>query len=216
MTFILFSLSVSAAFFVSSLVLLNYGRYLGLRYLRQDHSANLGGLTTIEGAVFALVGLLVAFTVSGALHRFDERRQLVIQEANAISTAYDRQQQRLAIVPVRHRRNRPEGHDVFPKAFTASRQPVHRWPRRKAWRPKSSSTRYGPRAATTTTSLSKPRRCSRPKRETPPRADVNQCFVASASIKCWNRDIGASVVSRAQENRSLPPVCAPDVNSGSS
>ena len=90
MTFILFSLSVSAAFFISSLVLLNYGRYLGLRYLRQDHSANLGGLTTIEGAVFALVGLLVAFTVSGALHRFDERRQLVIQEANAISTAYDR------------------------------------------------------------------------------------------------------------------------------
>ena len=40
--------------------------------------------------MFALVGLLIAFTVSGALHRFDERRQLVLQEATAVSTAYDR------------------------------------------------------------------------------------------------------------------------------
>jgi hypothetical protein len=40
--------------------------------------------------VFALIGLLLAFTISGALQRFDERRQLVIQEANAASTAHDR------------------------------------------------------------------------------------------------------------------------------
>jgi hypothetical protein len=43
-----------------------------------------------RGAVFALIGLLLAFTVSGALQRFDERRQLVLQEANAVSAAYDR------------------------------------------------------------------------------------------------------------------------------
>ena len=48
------------------------------------------GLTTVEGAVFALIGLLLAFTISGALQRFDERRQLVVQEANAASTAHDR------------------------------------------------------------------------------------------------------------------------------
>ena len=48
------------------------------------------GLNTVEGAVFALIGLLLAFTISGALQRFDERRQLVIQEANAASTAHDR------------------------------------------------------------------------------------------------------------------------------
>jgi hypothetical protein len=47
-------------------------------------------LTTVEGAVFALIGLLLAFTISGALQRFDERRQLVIQEANAATTAHDR------------------------------------------------------------------------------------------------------------------------------
>ncbi|WP_413993069.1 hypothetical protein ACMDCR_13765 [Labrys okinawensis] len=50
----------------------------------------MSSLLTIEGAVFALIGLLLAFTISGALLRFDERRQLVLQEANAVSTANDR------------------------------------------------------------------------------------------------------------------------------
>ena len=91
MIFALFSLAIAAAFFASSLILLNYGRHLGLRYLRRKtDAANMSGLTTVEGAVFALIGLLLAFTISGALQRFDERRQLVIQEANAASTAHDR------------------------------------------------------------------------------------------------------------------------------
>jgi len=91
MIFALFALAIAAAFFASSLILLNYGRHLGLRYLRQQNeAANMAGLTTVEGAVFALIGLLLAFTISGALQRFDERRQLVVQEANAASTAYDR------------------------------------------------------------------------------------------------------------------------------
>jgi hypothetical protein len=90
MLFALFSFGVSAAFFVGSLILLNYGRQLGLRYLREQGAAGMSGLPTIEGAVFALIGLLLAFTISGALQRFDERRQLVVQEANAIATTYDR------------------------------------------------------------------------------------------------------------------------------
>jgi hypothetical protein len=36
------------------------------------------------------MGLLLAFTIAGALQRFDDRRQLVIQEATAATTAYDR------------------------------------------------------------------------------------------------------------------------------
>jgi hypothetical protein len=89
MIFVLFAVLIAAAFFVSSLILLNYGRRLGLRYRKND-GANMAGLATVEGAVFALIGLLLAFTISGALQRFDERRQLVIQEANAASTANDR------------------------------------------------------------------------------------------------------------------------------
>ena len=91
MNFVLFALVIAVAFFVSSLALLNFGRHLGLRYLQQQKGAgSMAGLTTVEGAVFALIGLLLAFTISGALQRFDDRRQLVLQEANAVSTAYDR------------------------------------------------------------------------------------------------------------------------------
>ena len=90
MVFTLFAFGVAAAFLISSLVLLNYGRRLGLKYLEQKGADSMAGLPAVEGAVFALIGLLVAFTVSGALHRYDERRQLVLQEANAASTAYDR------------------------------------------------------------------------------------------------------------------------------
>jgi hypothetical protein len=89
MIFFLFAVLIAAAFFVSSIFLLNYGRQLGLRYLQKD-AGTMTGLTTVEGAVFALMGLLLAFTISGALQRFDDRRQLVIQEANAASTAHDR------------------------------------------------------------------------------------------------------------------------------
>ena len=50
----------------------------------------------VVGAVFALLGLLMAFTFSGAYSRFDVRRQLIVQEANAIGTAY----LRLDLLPV--------------------------------------------------------------------------------------------------------------------
>ncbi|MFN8008405.1 MAG: hypothetical protein U0V70_15560 [Terriglobia bacterium] len=64
---------------------------IGLRLGRSHEKKNLGGKTVgfgaVEGAVFGLMGLLVAF-FSGAASRFDTRRQLVIEEANAIGTAY--------------------------------------------------------------------------------------------------------------------------------
>src|SRR5262245_4370730 len=90
MMFALFAIAITTLFSVGSLILLNYGRYLGLLYLKQKGDGGTAGLASVEGAVFALIGLLLAFTISGALQRFDERRQLVIQEANAVSTAYDR------------------------------------------------------------------------------------------------------------------------------
>jgi hypothetical protein len=38
--------------------------------------------SAIEGAVFALFGLLLAFTFSGAVTRYDAHRELVLQESN--------------------------------------------------------------------------------------------------------------------------------------
>jgi hypothetical protein len=89
MFFVFFAVLIAAAFFLGSLLMLMYGHHLGRRYLEKD-PGKMAGLTTVEGAVFALIGLLLAFTISGALQRFDDRRQLVIQEANAASTAHDR------------------------------------------------------------------------------------------------------------------------------
>ena len=43
---------------------------------------------TLDGAVFGLMGLLVAFTFTGAATRFDARRSLVTEHVNAIGTAW--------------------------------------------------------------------------------------------------------------------------------
>jgi hypothetical protein len=42
----------------------------------------------MEGAMFALLGLLLAFTFYGAAARFDARRMTIAEEANDIGTAY--------------------------------------------------------------------------------------------------------------------------------
>jgi hypothetical protein len=52
------------------------------------HSGLVKGAASAEAATFALFGLLVAFTFSGAASRFADRRAWVQEEANAIGTAY--------------------------------------------------------------------------------------------------------------------------------
>jgi hypothetical protein len=72
--FLLFSSAVAVTFFISSLILMNWGRRLGARYLVCEGAPTVTGLNAIEGAVFALMGLVLAFAISGALQRFDERK----------------------------------------------------------------------------------------------------------------------------------------------
>jgi hypothetical protein len=76
------------ALFVGMLLLLELGRRVGVRRLADDPEGAQTGTGAVDGAVFALLGLLVAFTFSGAASRFDERRSLIVQEANDIGTAY--------------------------------------------------------------------------------------------------------------------------------
>jgi hypothetical protein len=49
-------------------------------------------LNEIQTAIFAVLGLLLAFTFSMAVSRFDERKQALVTETNAIGTAYLRVQ----------------------------------------------------------------------------------------------------------------------------
>lgn len=75
--------------FAALLLCIEAGRRLGLRWSsRGDGGGTGGGTAALDSAVFALFGLLIAFTFSGAASRFDVRRDLIIQEANAIGTAY--------------------------------------------------------------------------------------------------------------------------------
>jgi hypothetical protein len=72
---------------LGALILLEVGRRIAIRRSARDDKID-AGLGVVEGAVFGLFGLIVAFTFSGAASRFDTRRQLVVEETNAIGTAY--------------------------------------------------------------------------------------------------------------------------------
>jgi hypothetical protein len=73
---------------VGILVSLEAGRRIGNRRLAEEGEAAVKGFGAIESVIFALLGLIVAFSYSGALARFDARRQLVTAEANDIGTAF--------------------------------------------------------------------------------------------------------------------------------
>ena len=74
--------------FLGMLVLMEAGRRLGVRRFIEDPEGARAGAGAVDGAVFALLGLLIAFTFSGAASRFDDRRHLVAEEANDIGTAW--------------------------------------------------------------------------------------------------------------------------------
>jgi hypothetical protein len=83
-----YGLVSAVALFLGMLAALEIGRAIGRRRFSRDEEKARAGLGAVEGAVFALLGLLIAFTFSGAAARFDTRRELIVQEANAIGTAW--------------------------------------------------------------------------------------------------------------------------------
>ena len=95
MFFVWITAVLTAALFAGIVVCLELGRRVGTARLARDPDGLTKGASAAEGAVFALLGLLLAFTFSGAASRFEERRWLINSEANAIGTAY----LRLALLP---------------------------------------------------------------------------------------------------------------------
>ena len=79
---------IAIAMFLGILFALRVGRLLGQRSIARHGAAGLSNVSSLETAVFALLGLLIAFTFSGALTRFDIRRAQAVDEANAIGTAW--------------------------------------------------------------------------------------------------------------------------------
>lgn len=81
------AVAASAALFAGMLVSVELGFRAGRR-----HTATVSdpheGIGVIEAAIFALLGLLLGFSFGGATSRLDSRRELIVQETNAISAAY--------------------------------------------------------------------------------------------------------------------------------
>jgi hypothetical protein len=76
------------------------GMQLG-RYLRKHSETLREPFGVLQGALLGLVGLILAFGLSLALGRYEDRRAAVVAEANAIGTTYLRAQ--LLKEPVRSR-----------------------------------------------------------------------------------------------------------------
>ena len=74
--------------FLGMLILLELGRRIGLYKFRKDPEGSQKGVSTVEGAVFGLLGLFIAFTFYGAVNRWDNRRSLITEEVNDIGTAF--------------------------------------------------------------------------------------------------------------------------------
>ena len=76
------------AFILALLGASELGRRVGVARIARDPEGLPKGVGAAEAAVFGLLGLLLAFSFSGAASRFEDRRHLITQEANAIGTAY--------------------------------------------------------------------------------------------------------------------------------
>jgi len=82
-------LLTAIAIFVGLLITLELGFRAGAR---TRETKGVGQIGAIQGAMLGLLGLLLGFSFAGAASRFIERQDLIVQEANAIGTAYLRAQ----------------------------------------------------------------------------------------------------------------------------
>lgn len=81
--------------FVAMIVAAEAGRRLGRASRRRADEVDAVGTSAVDAAVLGLLGLLIAFWFSSAGMRLDMRRSLIVEEANAIGTAW----LRLSILP---------------------------------------------------------------------------------------------------------------------
>jgi hypothetical protein len=80
-----FAIILFVALLLASEIGFHLGRY---RRTKGDAEASADDAGALTGIVYALLGLMIAFTFSTATTRFDDHRELILKEANAIGTSY--------------------------------------------------------------------------------------------------------------------------------
>src|SRR5262247_4035833 len=89
-------LLIPVGLFVGTLLCLYIGLRLGQRKQAKVADSARVELNVVDATVFGLMGLYLAFTFFGAAQRYELRRQLTVEEANAIGTSY----LRLDLLPI--------------------------------------------------------------------------------------------------------------------
>ena len=82
--------ATAVAAFFGILICLAIGRRVAKWAIAREAGERPPTVGSLEAAVFALLGLMIAFTFSGALNRYDGRRLQAVDEANAIGTVWFR------------------------------------------------------------------------------------------------------------------------------
>lgn len=80
--------AIMGLLFLAMLGMALIGHRYGRRQLVRRGDSAATGTAIVEGALFALLGLLIAFTFATSYSQYNLRRSLAVEEANAIGTAY--------------------------------------------------------------------------------------------------------------------------------
>jgi hypothetical protein len=88
--FTLLAVLMALSLFLGMLLFLELGRRLGIRQTAKHGTAARSGVGVVDSVVYAVFSLLLGFTFSGATTRFDHRRNLIVEEVGAMSTAWSR------------------------------------------------------------------------------------------------------------------------------
>lgn len=79
---------ISGVLFVTLLLAIELGYRYGLNHKEASSDGLKSQINAIQGALLGILALLLGFTFSLALQRYDRRAEAVVDEANAIGTAY--------------------------------------------------------------------------------------------------------------------------------
>jgi len=71
-------------------IALEFGFRVGLKRREHWKDADSGGGAVVLTSMFAVMGLVLAFTYASGVSRFDARKAAVVKEANALGTAFHR------------------------------------------------------------------------------------------------------------------------------
>ena len=82
------SFLIAAILFASMIAVVEIGSWLGLRRSASTAESLKTQLNGLQGSLLGILALLLGFTFSQSLQRFDIRSAAVVEEANAIGTTY--------------------------------------------------------------------------------------------------------------------------------